>query len=208
MLKRLLLLAIAVPALHHAWSKANAPDLDASLADVPRFEFDASLSPADDPVQASARGVPSFRLEDYVLTPLASFQVAGRVLGAKHYRSDREAELAPVDLAMGWGPMANPVVLADIDISQGGRFYRWRVESFPIPAQEITRHSANMHLVPASSEVDEQLHDITEGQLVRFKGYLLKIETDDGWRWKSSMTRNDQGAGACEVVLVDTIEVI
>lgn len=208
MLKRLLLVAIAAPVLYHAWSGANTPDLDASAADVPRFEFDASLSPSDDPVQEAARGVAPFRVEDYVLTPLASFQIAGRVLGAKHYRSDREADLAPVDLAMGWGPMADPAVLADIDISQSGRFYRWRVESFPIPAQEITRHSANMHLVPANGDVADKLHDITEGQLVRFKGYLLQIETDDGWHWKSSMTRNDQGAGACEVVLVDTIDVI
>jgi hypothetical protein len=126
----------------------------------------------------------------------------------REHRSGRAAELSPVDLAMGWGPMADSAVLSAIEISQGGRFYTWRVDAYPIPAQDIVSHSANMHMLPASHEVADQLKSVRAGQQLRFKGYLVKVDADDGWQWRSSMTRNDQGAGACEVVLVDTIEPI
>jgi hypothetical protein len=205
---RLLIAAAIGAALYQHFGTTAAPDLTAATQALPSTEFSPALRPAIDPIQKSAAGTPKLRLEKYVITPLASFQVAGRVLGAKHYRTDREAELAPVDLAMGWGPMSDPNILESIDISQSGRFYYWHVDKFPISRAAITEHSANMHLIPASPEVAAQVVAVEEGQKVRFKGYLVKIESDDGWRWKSSMTRKDQGAGACEVVLVDAIEAL
>jgi hypothetical protein len=30
----------------------------------------------------------------------------------------------------------------------------------------------------------------------------------DGWRWRSSLTRNDTGAGACEVIFVRDFQVL
>jgi hypothetical protein len=208
MFKRLLLMVVVPVVLYHAWGQAKTPDIALAASDIPAFEFSPQLSIAEDPIQEAVRGVPAIRVEEYTVTPVAAFQVAGRVLGARHYSADREADLSPVDLAMGWGPMANNTVLRAIDISQGGRFYRWYTEKFPIPRQAITQHSANMHLVPASREVARRIAEVESGQEIRFKGYLLQVQADDGWRWRSSMTREDQGAGACEVVLVDAIETL
>lgn len=208
MLIRLLIIAAVAAALYQHFGKPTALDLSATADALPSFEFSPKLRTTLDPIQGSARGAPALHIDRYVVTPLARFQIAGRVLGARHYRSDREAELAPVDLAMGWGPMANPDILQAIDISQGGRFYHWHVEQFPIPREAIAEHSANMHLIPATPAVAEQVAAMEEGQTVRFKGYLVRIEANDGWHWQSSMTRKDQGAGACELVLVDGIEAI
>lgn len=207
---RSLLVLVIVAACFQWWRDTRAP-LTATTAatnELPSFAFSDTLEPAADPLQGPARDATPVRVGRYVLKPIASFQVAGRVLGAMKYSADREAELAPVDLAMGWGPMTNPDVLRAIDVSQGGRFYRWRTNALPIPAQEIARHSANMHLVPASEDVARELRAVRAAQTVRFKGYLLEVSADDGWRWKSSTTRADQGAGACELVLVDTVEVL
>lgn len=207
---RSLLIIVVIAACFQWWRGSRAPLVASAAAasELPSFEFSDALEPAVDPLQGSARGVPPVRVGRYVLKPIATFQVAGRVLGAMKYSHDREAELAPVDLAMGWGPMTNPDVLRAIDVSQGGRFYRWRTNALPIPAQEIVRHSANMHLVPASEDVARELRAVRAAQTVRFKGYLLEVSADDGWRWKSSTTRADQGAGACELVLVDALEVL
>jgi hypothetical protein len=30
----------------------------------------------------------------------------------------------------------------------------------------------------------------------------VQVNTPDGWRWRSSLTREDTGGGACEVVYV------
>jgi len=131
--------------------------------------------------------------------------VEARVLGAKHYSIDREADLAPVDLALGWGPMSQQGVLDALSISQSGRFYYWRTENFPIPRRDIETNSANMHFIPANQDIEKQLKEIDAGDQVKFKGYLVKIDADDGWRWMSSITREDTGGGACELVLVDDI---
>lgn len=205
MLKRLMILGLVALAVYQ-WRGGEAPVTVAAAATLPSFEFSPKLAVDKDPIQKAVRKVPAIRARNYVVTPLASFQVAGRVLGAERYRSGREADLSPLDLAMGWGPMADTRVLSAIEISQSGRFYFWHVEQFPIPKQDIVSHSANMHMLPASAEVAAQLKSVRAGQQLRFKGYLVKVEADDGWHWMSSTSRNDQGAGACEVVLVDTVE--
>jgi len=45
------------------------------------------------------------------------------------------------------------------------------------------------------------------GQVVALRGYLVRVQSPDGWRWNSSMTRSDSGNGACEVVWVRHIAV-
>ena len=146
-----------------------------------------------------------FILNGYTITPLESFQIEARVLSTKHYTFDREADLAPVDLALGWGRMSDESILKDIAISQSGRFYHWRVKDFPIPRKEIETHSANMHMVPANQQIENTLKSIRPGQVVSIQGDLIQANAADGWRWKSSLTRNDTGGGACELVYVTQV---
>ena len=141
----------------------------------------------------------------YQITPLQKFNFEAVVLRTEHYSMDREAQLAPVDLALGWGPMANPAVIDKVKISQSGRFYYWHVDAFPIPRREIEVNSANMHMVPANAEVERTLRSIHSGQRVTFAGYLIEARAPDGWHWRSSLTREDTGAGACELIWVEKI---
>lgn len=149
---------------------------------------------------------PQFRKKGYTLTALARFTLTARVLGVERYYLDRESDLAPVDLVFGWGPMSDSGVLSKVDISQGGRFYHWRVAEFPVPRREIEVNSANMHLIPATAAVETQLQRIRTGSIVQLSGYLVEARAGDGWRWVSSLTREDTGAGACELIWVEQLE--
>jgi hypothetical protein len=146
-------------------------------------------------------------LNGYQIQPLADFSIEARVLSTKHYNLGREADLAPVDLALGWGRMSDETVLARIEISQTGRFYFWRTDDFPIPPEEIETHSANMHMVPADKLIERQLEQVRPGQVVTISGQLIEAQANDGWRWRSSLTREDTGNGACELVLVKSLSV-
>jgi hypothetical protein len=142
-------------------------------------------------------------------TALAAFGAYARVLSTNHYLFDGAADLSPVDLALGWGPMSDSRVLAHLHISQGGRFYHWRSLSrdpLPITRADISSHSANMHMIPASDDVKKTLLDIRKGELVRLAGYLVRVDKPNGWRWQTSLSRTDTGAGACEIVWVDWIK--
>ena len=163
---------------------------------------------AEEPYQGSAGSAAEQTISGFQVTPLASFSIRARVLASKDYYFGREADLSPVDLALGWGRMSDEDVLKDISISQGGRFYYWRVSNFPIPREEIQSHSANMHMIPADANVRKVLQNIRVGNVVRLHGYLVEAKTSDGWRWKSSLTREDTGRGACELVLVQSVEVL
>ena len=166
-----------------------------------------SIAP-NEPVQAMLSKGTVYQKNNYSIKALADFTVEARVLSKQTYSSDREAELAPVDLALGWGAMSDSAVLDQLSISQSNRFYfyRWEKEP-PRPAQEIATHSANMHLIPTTSEQEKRMREVKVGQVVKIKGQLVEITASDGWKWRSSLTRDDTGAGACEVIRVESIEV-
>ncbi|RYD16261.1 MAG: hypothetical protein EOP90_05610 [Lysobacteraceae bacterium] len=161
---------------------------------------------ADEPRQTSPADDASFEFAGFQLTPLADFELEARVLSREDYTFGTESELSPTDLALGWGRMSDSAVIAQLEIGQSARFYhyRWRDQP-PIPPREIVRSSANMHLIPADDTVARDLARVREGQVVDLRGRLVEAHRADGWRWRSSLTREDSGAGACELVFVDSI---
>ena len=158
--------------------------------------------------QQSDAAAAEFPFKGYTLQPLQDFRIEARVLASETYRTGRESELSPVDLALGWGRMSDSAVLDKVRISQAGRFYAWHVDEFPIPREEIERSSANMHMIPADGAIAGRLKDVRPGQVVRIQGWLVEARAGDGWRWRSSLTRNDTGAGACEVIFVRDLQVL
>ena len=166
------------------------------------------FSDPDQPLQTNDDGrMPPFRLDNATVTPLAGFSLQARVLSREDYSFGDEVRYSPTDLALGWGPMANPAVSDKLHISQGGRWYRyeWGSEGPPIAPDQIVRSSANMHMIPFDSSVADALARVHKGDTVHLDGWLVRINRDDGWHWSSSTTRDDSGDGACEVVYVCSI---
>ena len=153
--------------------------------------------------------MPRLSMEGATLQPLAGFSIEARVLGREDYRMGREADFSPTDLALGWGRMTEDAVLGQLQISQGGRWYRysWKNDP-PIPLGEIVRSSANMHMLPADDAVAAALGDVEAGDRVRIDGWLVQVNAPDGWRWRSSLSRTDTGAGSCELLWLERIELL
>jgi hypothetical protein len=147
-------------------------------------------------------------LEDYRLTRRAEFDIRARVLSREDYWLGSESSLAPVDLALGWGAMSDQAVLDRITITQGSRWYFTRYEfPAPIPDREIINHSGNMHMVPANSWVLKKLKELRRGDVVWLKGYLVDVDSDSGFYWRTSLRRDDTGNGSCEIVYVENIQI-
>jgi hypothetical protein len=170
---------------------------------------DGAVAP-DEPLQTDANGAPAVVLGRWTLTPRATYDVTARILSREDYRFDPIADLAPLDLALGWGPLSDNGVLQALEISQGARFYSWRTvtESLPIDLGEVTRHSANTHVIPANASVASKLARLRRGgQVVHLSGLLVDGVRDDGMKIRTSLTRTDSGAGACEFMLVQQVAV-
>lgn len=144
----------------------------------------------------------------YRLTPRAHFALSARVLARADYRFDAGANLVPTDLALGWQQMSDSAVLDHIEISQANRFYYWSVRRFPIPRRVIETESANMHLIPADAEVRRELERVRVGDVITLDGYLVDARRADGFVWRTSLTRDDTGAGACELVYVEQLGIV
>lgn len=160
------------------------------------------------PVQVDLDDGTRLQRGDITLRTRAHIALTARVLGREDYHWDAGAELAPMDLALGWGRMSDSAVLASIDIRQSARFAYWHVDSFPIPRREIETSSANMHLIPADEGVRRAMQRVRAGQLVRIDGFLVDASRPDGWRWHTSLTREDTGGGACELVFVEMLQTV
>ena len=162
---------------------------------------------SDSPRQVNVQ--PSgFRIDDYLVTRKARFEIHARVLSTEPYYTGRTADLSPIDLALGWGVMSNQSVIDQLDISQSGRWYRWRYEaSPPVPEQQIIHSSSNMHMIPASKAVERSLKKLRKGDIISISGYLVDVDHESGWHWRSSMIRTDTGDGACELVYVESLSV-
>jgi hypothetical protein len=165
----------------------------------------APLEPQQSDI-AGAQPVPHGR---WVLTPRAQYDISARILGREDYHFDALADLIPEDLALGWGPMSDNRILRQFDISQGARFYSWQSHgSLPLPRQQIVEHSANTHVIPADEAVRAALARLRVGEVVHLSGVLVDGRRDDGVFMRTSLTRSDEGAGACEVMLVAAVEVL
>jgi hypothetical protein len=194
----------------YLWSAQLGSEAPSALAGV--IEAPSTISSAvsirRDPIQIDVAGTPPVvSVKNFDLTLVADFELEARVLGRRDYRFGTESALSPIDLALGWGPMAEDQVLESINIRQRNRFYYWSTREFPIPREDIIAHSSNMHLIPANDQAWRQLKRVREGSIIRLSGYLVNVDRDDGWRWRTSLRRDDSGHGACEIVLVTMAEV-
>jgi len=108
---------------------------------------------------------------------------------------------------VGWGPMSDQSVLDQMSVSQGSRWYSYRPvkREFPLPLDTIVSHSANMHLMPSSGQIESGLKQVRVGDLVELKGYLVQVTGTNGFQWRSSLSRTDRGGGACELMWVESV---
>ncbi|MEM7672476.1 MAG: hypothetical protein AAF212_03960 [Verrucomicrobiota bacterium] len=119
---------------------------------------------------------PSIRLEDYAFTKMEVFELEAKILSKKNYHWGKESALAPVDLALGWGRMADPKIIDQIEVSQANRWYKLRIKDHPpIPMREIQSHSANMHMIPANEEALKSLVRLKEGMNIKLSGHLVWV---------------------------------
>lgn len=168
---------------------------------------DGPIAPLD-PVQTDLDAAPPLMHGRWTLSPRAHYDITARILSREDYRFDAIADLVPEDLALGWGPMSDNRVIGALEITQSARFYSWRAKpALPISRTEITEHSANTHVIPADSAIRAQLARLRQGQVVHLSGDLVDGVRDDGASLRTSLTRSDSGAGACEIMLVDSVEV-
>jgi hypothetical protein len=159
----------------------------------------------DQPVQTQLSDAKMWTKGEFTIQALAGYNIKARVLSRNNFSMGKESDLSPLDLALGWGPMSDQAIIDQIDISQSNRWYRWRADILPIPAGEVSLNSANVHIIPKDEFIEDMFDEVYKGSLIEMHGYLVKVTAEDGWRWESSLKRNDTGGGSCELFWVEEL---
>jgi hypothetical protein len=156
----------------------------------------AGVLVAAEPQQQDYDPAPEFAERGYRFVRRAHYDIAARVLRREIYRVDGGATLAPVDLAVGWGPLSDSPdprsarVLADgalllleaarrLDVSPGSR-----------NPDRARRADASD---PATKDIDRRIRRLRPGQIAIIGGYLVDVRGPGGFQWNTSLTRTDTG---------------
>ncbi|MFA6217663.1 MAG: hypothetical protein WDL87_08465 [Candidatus Omnitrophota bacterium] len=173
------------------------------------------------PVQEKIKGNEHIDFEikgySYDLTPVFEYEINALVVSKLNYKLFgiyRSDSIFPVDLCMIWGDN----VLQKLYKNWTLRFSqdcRWcEVEWWGNLDFKLNEYS-NCHLVTNKKSILKKINRIVVGDQLRIKGKLVNIEgalvgkpdryTPRQLSWKSSVSRTDSGAGACEIIYVEDI---
>jgi hypothetical protein len=189
----LIVLALLAALLIHDWSMRD-------------ITYPPGVLVPERPLQTEISDGQVMTVDQYQLRPRARFQIRARVLSREDYHWGTEADLSPMDLALGWGVMSDQAVLDRIDIQQRSRWYFTAYDyPAPLPDREIIRNSGNMHMIPGRPWLESELKKIRRGDIVQLNGYLVDVDSDSGWRWRTSLSRDDSGNGACEILYLESV---
>ena len=145
----------------------------------------------------------------YALTPKATYRLSAKICGKQKYRRPWQSFVAPYDLCLAWGDLAVKDTSKWIRFSQDMRWYQFLVKrDAPWDVTYVSQHSANTHVIPATKNLAKAVSRLSKGDLVELTGDLVYL--DGTWKgvkiwWHSSLKREDDGAGACEVLYLTTL---
>jgi len=172
---------------------------------------------AAEPEQVEAGGEPIVhdrKGHRILLTPRARYRITGYAVETSRKLLDEWDFAMPMDLALAWGPVADPAVLKQLEFHLSARYVSYRYQgSIPgAPAPVLASHIANNHLIPGDDLVADELGRIRIGDLVTLSGKLVDVEIRDGTgrkvaEMRTSLRRDDVGSGACENVYVEEVRV-
>lgn len=170
--------------------------------------YPAGVTASEQPEQTNLTESIEWQKDNFKLKALVEYKIKARVLSRNTFSIGKESRISPLDLALGWGPMSDQSVMDQIQVTQSNRWYHWRTDSYPIPGNEIILNSANVHIIPKDESIEKKFDKIYKGSLIEMRGYLVEVKTDEGWRWVSSLRRDDTGGGSCELFWVEELKIL
>lgn len=145
--------------------------------------------------------------DTYTLEKLASYEISAVVKGKRYYFFDSASQVSPMDLALAWGSLDTEEADDAISYSQSGRWYYFSCDcQSSLDTDYVRRHSANVHIIPKDREVLMKLVGVHKEDYISLKGYLVNVVFPEN-KWESSLSRDDTGNGACEIMYVESVSI-
>ncbi len=177
-----------------------------------------------EPLQTDAKNEPEIKFVnqgyEYRLKPLFNYEINGLLVHQLNYKRFSIYSYAGVfqeDLCLIWGNNVSSKVYQSraLTFSQDSRFayYQW-TGNLDFNGNQLS----NNHLIINSKELERKLKSLNTGDQIKIKGKLVNVqainadktnrEKPEEYQWITSTVRTDSGAGACEIIYVEDIQVL
>lgn len=175
----------------------------------------------NDPVQTSVNKAPFQYTQkgvSYKVTPLYSYELYGLVVSQNdnevwYSRFKKTDPSNTKDYCVLWGKNLETNIYKEM---------KFRTEEFvclaefkenvPINISFSPENLSNNHLLTADENVYRAIRSASVGDQIHFKGYLVNYEVVDSKDQKfsrgTSVSRTDEGMGACETVYIEQFEIL
>jgi hypothetical protein len=152
------------------------------------------------------------------LQPVAEFTTRGRVLNIERFKPYQSLAnwvpgLRPSthDIGLGFGPMSDTANVERFDFSHEGAsnglralFARPRERMTQQEFDQLAPHITNVHVIPATPAIYEQLRRVRHGELVTLDGLLVDVRDAQGRTAHTSVTAGDR---ECEILWLKEIRI-
>ncbi|MBQ9280022.1 MAG: hypothetical protein IJ215_03125 [Clostridia bacterium] len=164
---------------------------------------------------------------DVTITNLAKYQISGRVVAEYDYTSgvagivqaisskDYYNDISCKDVAIAYGPMALLENHRRMQyIMSGSRRVLYTIKDTSLvqdvgTIETVGPYITNNHLIASNTKILDLIKKIDKDDYVQITGYLVRVEWEKGmYRYvlESSMSREDTGSNACEVIYVEDVK--
>ncbi len=154
----------------------------------------------------------------WVLSPAADYSISGIVAAKKDSvwqigfsRSDFERK-AFLDLVIVWGPIADKKIVEEnfkfnLDKTDITRVLSTKFKKNRLPKGYNSRYITHNNLVPANDNIVAALLKIRKWDKVKLGGFLINMKTPDRYLFKTSLSREDYGWSASEIIYVTSVQI-
>lgn len=171
-----------------------------------------NIDQAEEPTQITINDFSPIELfikkNTYILSPVAEFRIKAMIASKKEY-DDFASDVIPLDYALLWGKLIDYDFDNYLEVWQSNRWYYYKYNNkTPYNINYIKSHSANFHLIPNSKEIADILKKGKKKEIILLEGYLVNVVIKNTGRvinLNTSTSREDSGAGACEILLVTKV---
>lgn len=195
MIKHILFLILICGGVYYYWTTRPA-------------EHGPGVVAPDPPVQEVTFDSDEISYKNFTLKPKAGITLEARILSIKNYYFDKYADLTDTDIVFGWGPMSDERHLNKIMVRQSDRSFYWEMANPPIKRDKMWKNAANMHLIGSTQAIREKISSLRQGQIVKIEGSLVDAISSNGWKLKTSLSRNDIGDKSSELVWIKSLTIL
>ena len=144
----------------------------------------------------------------WLLTPRAHYDITARILSREDYHFDARRRPDSLRTWRSAGARCPITKCSSCSTSARARASTAGRRVAPLPLAKAAGRRAQRQYPrhPGRGPVRGELARLRVGQVVHLSGLLVDGKRAEGAYIHTSLTRSDEGAGACEIMLVDAVE--